>query len=77
MPVNVGLSSITGISTVTVGSDAVYKEYIDNKLGASIPSIYGNENEDTLSYEQHGKLNLVCKHCMVHNKSLLTIGTTL
>lgn len=39
--------------------------------------IYENENEDTLSYEQHGKLNLVCKHCMVHNKSLLTIGTTL
>ena len=30
MPVVVGLSSITGISTATSGSDAAYKEYIDN-----------------------------------------------
>lgn len=45
MPVNVGLSSITGISTVISGTDAAYKEYVDNKLGTAIPSIYGNENE--------------------------------
>jgi hypothetical protein len=46
MSVVVGLSSITGVSTATSGSDAAYKEYVDNKSGgSSIPSITGNENE--------------------------------
>lgn len=43
MPVVVGLTSITGISTVNSGSDAVYKDYVDNVC--NIPSTYGNEEK--------------------------------
>jgi hypothetical protein len=58
MPVVVGLSSITGVSTATSGSDAAYKEYVDNRPSGTFAS--GNENEflftngNTVSWEPIG-----------------------
>ena len=43
MPAQLGSNQITGISTAVSGSDAAYKDYVDNN--GPIPSIINNENE--------------------------------
>ena len=77
MPVVVGLSSITGISTATSGSDAAYKEYIDNRLGGGVPTIMvmrmsfsllmgvqylGNQFRHLKNIPQQGLIPLIYQH---------------
>ena len=44
MPVQVGLTSITGITTSISSTDAVSKQYVDN-LPSSLPSVSGKTNQ--------------------------------
>ena len=45
MPVVVGLSSITGITTSVNSTDSAYKEYVDNLYLSQVPSPDNSQNQ--------------------------------